>query len=219
MRKFFVFLLLANALVFGYGYYLHVSTTSSPENERLKPINADAVKILSSQQVSKLGPAKVAQLTLACAEWGPFSESERVRAAKLLEPLSLGRTLSVRRVEGSASHWVYIPPKKDKATGDKAMAELKKLKVDDATLILERGEWNWAISLGVFRTKESADLRREELRSKGVKTMAYRQREQAVMLNSMVLREPSQNVMAKLEEFKTQLPGSSVTSGACPENR
>jgi hypothetical protein len=219
MRKFLLFLLLANAAVFAYGYYLQTSSNASPDNERLKPINPDAIKILSSQQVSKLGPAKMAQLTLACAEWGPFSESERIRATKLLEPLNLGRTLTTRRVEGTASHWVYIPPKKDKPSADKAMAELKKLKVDDASLIIEKGEWNWAISLGVFRTKEAADVRREELRSKGVKTMAYRQREQAVALTSIVLREPPQSAIAKLEEFKTQLPGSTIATGTCPENR
>jgi hypothetical protein len=219
MRKLLLFLLLANGLIFGYGYYLQTNSKSSPDVERLKPINPDAVKILSAQQYSKLGPAKIAQLTLACAEWGPFSESERVRATRLLEPLNLGRTLTTRRVEGTASHWVYIPPKKDRATAEKAMAELKKLKVDDASLILENGEWNWAISLGVFRTKEGADARREELRTKGVKTMAYRQREQAVLLTSIVLREPPQSAVAKLEEFKAQLPGSTVTTGVCPENR
>jgi hypothetical protein len=76
MKKLFLFLLLANAALFAYGYYRHVSATSSADAERFRPLNPESVKVLSAQQVAKLGPAKVAQLTLACAEWGPLNEPE-----------------------------------------------------------------------------------------------------------------------------------------------
>jgi hypothetical protein len=219
LKKFLTLLLLLNVAVFAYGYYSMQAAKHSAESERLRPINADAVKILTPQQVAKLGPAKVAQLTLACAEWGPFNEPERVKAMQLLEPMNLGRSMSARRVEITAPHWVYIPPKKDRAAAERAMTELKRLNVTDAVLLTEKGEWNWAISLGVFRTKEAADNRREELRGKGVKTMAYREREQTVTLTSLVLREPSQATLATLETARQQLPSSSVSTGACPENR
>jgi hypothetical protein len=219
MKKFLALLLLVNVGLAAYGYYTLQSGKQAAESERLRPINADAVKLLTPQQVAKLGPAKVAQLTLACAEWGPFNDGERVRAMQLLEPLNLGRTMSTRKVEITAPHWVYIPPKKDRPTAERAMAELKRLNVSDAALVVEKGEWNWAISLGVFRTKEAAENRREELRSKGVKTMAYREREQTVTLTSLVLREPSQATLATLETARQQLPSSSIATGACPENR
>lgn len=214
-----MWLLAVNAVVLAVGFYLNQSAKESAETERLKPINPDAVRLISSQQYSKLGPAKLAQLTLACAEWGPFNEADRQSAMKLIEPLALGRTINARRVEITAEHWVYIPPKQNRVAADKAIAELKKLKVDDAVLLLERGEWNWAISLGVFRTKAAADAYREVLRVKGVKTMAYRTREQTVTLTSLVLREPSQATMAAIESAKQKLPGSTLTTGACPENR
>ena len=70
---------------------------------------------------------------------------------------------------------------------------------------------------GVFRNKEGADARLAELKAKGVKTATYRQREQIVAMTSLVLREPTQAMLIKLEELKAQVAGSAVSTGACPE--
>jgi SPOR domain len=219
MKKLFLLLLLANLALFAYAYFDRMNSASQATAERYKPVNADQVKSLTAQQVAKLGPAKVAQLTLACAEWGPLSEADRVKATRLLEPLALGRTMSSRRVDVTAEHWIYIPPKQNRAAADRAMADLKKLNVTDSAIVLENGQWNFAISLGVFRSKEGADARLAELKNKGVKTATYRQREQTVAMTALVLREPTQAMLSKLEEIKTQVVGSNVTTGACPESR
>ena len=65
MKKLLVLLLLANAALFGYAYFDGANANAQASAERYEPINADAVKSLTVQQMSKLGPAKVAQLTLA----------------------------------------------------------------------------------------------------------------------------------------------------------
>ena len=219
MKKLFIFLLLANAALFAYAYVDRMNSAAQASADRYKPFNADQVKSLTAQQVAKLGPAKVAQLTLACAEWGPLSEADRLKATRLLEPLVLGRTMTSRRVEVTAEHWVYIPPKPNRAAADRAMADLKKLNVVDSAVVLEDGPWNFAISLGVFRSKAGADMRLAELKTKGVKTATYRQREQIVLMTALVLREPTQAILSKLEELKAQVSGTVVTTGACPEAR
>ncbi len=219
MKKLLILLLIANAALFGYAYVDGMKANAQANAERYKPINPDAVKALTAQQVSKLGPAKVAQLTLACAEWGPLTEFDRARATKLLEPLALGRTLLSRRVDVRAEHWIYIPPKPNRPAADRALADLRRLNITDGSLVLEPGEWNFAISLGVFRDKNSADTRLAAVRSKGVKTAVYRQRDQMLALTALVLREPAQTTLSKLEELKTQIPGTSVTTGACPDNK
>ncbi len=219
MRKLLIFLLLANVAVFGYGFYRQTMANASPESERLRPINPDAVKLLTTQQIAKLGPAKIAQLTLVCAEWGPFNDAELTKAKQLLDPMSLGRTLSTRRVDMTAEHWVYIPPKPNKNAAERALAELSRLAVTDAAIVTESGQFQWSISLGVFRTRAGADKRFDEVRTKGVKTAVYKQREQTVAATSIVLREPPQSALAKIEEFKTQIIGSTVVTGTCPENR
>ena len=214
MKKLLVLLLLANAALFSYAYFDGMNANAQANAERYKPINADAVKSLTAQQMSKLGPAKVAQLTLACAEWGPLSETDRARAGKLLEPLVLGRTLLSRSVNVQAEHWVYIPPKANRAAADRAFADLKRLNVAGSSVVLEPGEWNFAISFGVFRTKAEADERLAAIRAKGVKTATYRQRQQTVAMTALVLREPTQTTVSKLEELSLQIPGTSVTTGA-----
>lgn len=219
MKKLFLFLLLANVALALYGYYLHVASRASADAERFRPVNDESVKVLTPQQVAKLGPAKVAQLTLACAEWGPLNDPELTRAKQLLEPLGLGRTINTKRVDVTAEHWVYIPPKANKAAAERALAELGRLNVTDTAIVTESGQWQWSISLGVYRTRAAADNRFEEVRQKGVKTATYRSREQSVTMTAIVLREPQQGTLQKLEEFKTQIPGSTVTTGACPENR
>jgi hypothetical protein len=219
MKKLLLFLLLANLALFAYGYADRINSQSQASADRYKPFNAEKIKSLTAQQVSMFGPAKVAQLTLACAEWGPLTEAERVKAAQLLEPLALGRTLTWRRVDVSAQHWVYIPPKPNRGTADRSMADLKKLNVTGATLVLEAGQWNFAISLGAFLTKSAADTRLAELRAKGVKTATYRQREQTVIMAAMVLREPTQAMLTKLEELRAQVAGSNISTGACPEQK
>ena len=217
MRKLLVLLLLANIALFAYAYVDGMNASAQASADRYKPVNADAVKTLTAQQVSKLGPAKVAQLTLACAEWGPLSEADRVRAMKLLEPLALGRTLLARRMDVTAEHWVYIPPKASRPAADRALADLKRLNITDSAVVLEPGEWNFAISLGVFRSKEGADARLDAVRARGVKTATYRQRGQVLAMTALVLREPAQATVSKLEELKTQIPGTAITTGACPE--
>lgn len=219
MKKIFLFLLIANLALFAYGYVDRMNSEAQATADRYKPFNADQVKSLTAQQMAKLGPAKVAQLTLACAEWGPLSEADRVRATQLLEPLALGRTMSSRRVEVTAGHWVYIPPKANRTAADRSMADLKKLNVSNSAIVLETGPWNFAITLGAFLDKDRADARLAEVRAKGVKTATYRQREQPLTMNMLVLREPTQATLSKLEELKAQVVGSTVSTGACPDAR
>ncbi len=219
MKKLLILLLLANAALFGYTFYERYNSEAQAASDRYKPFNADQVRVLTTQQISKLGPAKVAQLTLACAEWGPFSEADRTRAVKLLEPLGLARTLSTRRVDVPAEHWVYIPPKANKNAADRALADLKRLNVKDFALIQDPGEWSFAISLGMFRNKDDADARLAEVKKAGVKTATYGSRLQTVAMTNLVLREPAQSTITQLETLQKQISGTAVATGACPESK
>ncbi len=219
MKALFWALVLVNLLLAAYGWQQHDARRSAAADPRYQALNDHQVRLLSAQEVARLGPGKLAQLNLACAEWGPFSEGERQKAMKLIEPLNLGRTLSTRRVDVVAEHWVMIPPKANRAQADRAMAELRALKVEDAALITEDGPFKHAISLGLYRAKERAEARLEEVRRKGVKTATYQMRPQTLAMTALVLREPSQELLAKLNELARQMPASQVTTGACPEPR
>ena len=52
------------------------------------------------------------------------------------------------------------------------------------------------------------------MKAHGIKTATYRQREQTVSQTMIVLREPTQATVSKLEELKSQIAGSTVNTGA-----
>lgn len=96
MRTAVLLLIVANVLLFGYA---RLDRMAHSEAGRLgEQVQPDRIRLLTSQQVAALGPAKVAALPDVCVEWGPFTEADRVRAQSDLEPLALGRLLSQRLV-------------------------------------------------------------------------------------------------------------------------
>ena len=97
MRAAVLILIVVNVLLFGYA---RLDRAARSEAGRLgTQVEPDRIRILTSQQVAALGPAKVAALPDVCVEWGPFADADRVRAQADLEPLALGRLMSQRRVE------------------------------------------------------------------------------------------------------------------------
>ena len=50
-----------------------------------------------------------------------------------------------------------------------------------------------------YRSKEAADTRLADVKAHGIKTTTYRQREQTVSQTMIVLREPTQATVSKLE--------------------
>ncbi|HQT27358.1 MAG TPA: hypothetical protein PLK99_12325, partial [Burkholderiales bacterium] len=67
-------------------------------------------------------------------------------------------------------YWTYIPPGKSK---EAALMEIKMLDargIKDHFLIQESGKWQYAISLGIFKTAESAKKYAALLKEKGIET-------------------------------------------------
>jgi hypothetical protein len=97
MRTVVLLLLLANLSFLGF-----VWLDSASSGEQSLQVQPDKIKLLTPQQVAALGPDKAAALSDVCVEWGPFGDTERLRAMADLEPLALGRLLTQRRVEATA---------------------------------------------------------------------------------------------------------------------
>ena len=105
VRTLVLLLLLANLSFFA---FTRLDASRDGEAGRLaEQVQPDKIKLLTPQQVAALGPAKVAALADVCLEWGPLSEPDRARAFADLEPLSLGKLLTQRRIETAYAFWVY----------------------------------------------------------------------------------------------------------------
>jgi len=212
MRTAVLLLIVANVLLFGYA---RLDRAAHSEAGRLgEQIQPDRIRVLTSQQVAALGPAKVAALPDVCVEWGPFTETDRVRAQADLEPLTLGRLLSQRLVPADATWWVNTGAMGSRAAAERRAAELRAQAVDDLSVV-DVGRGQFTISLGVFRTEAAAVGRSESLQARGVSGTRVEPRPPGSMLAMLVVRDPPQPAVARMKELQSQYPGSDLRVGSC----
>jgi len=212
MRTLVLLLLLANLTLFA---YIKLDSLSTGEGVRLsQQVQPDKITLLTPQQVAALGPAKMSALADVCVEWGPLTEGDKTRALGTLEPLDLARLISQKKIEVIANYWVFIAPAANKAAADRRLEELKAQGVRDVALI-DSGAQRFAISLGVFRTEESAQARLASLQAQGVKTAKVGARAQSIMQTVLVVRDPPAPAVARMRELQSGFPGSEIKIGTC----
>ena len=212
MRTVVLLLLLANITLFA---YTKLDSVGAGEAVRLKEqVRPDKIVILTPQQVAALSPAKVASLADVCMEWGPFSDPDRTRAIADLDPLQLGRLLTSRRVDVDGAWWVSLGGFANKAAADRRAFELRQQNVGDVSVVDNKGQP--VVSLGVFRTEQAARARADAVAAQGVKNARAEPRGQPVSQTMLVVRDPQQNVVARLKELQGQYAGSDIKVGACP---
>jgi hypothetical protein len=214
MKVFCFLLLMANLSLYAYGRFDQWSETYvDPLHEA---VAADRIRQLNPQQVAALGPSKVAQLNLSCIEWGPFNDSDKIKAQKALEPLQLGKTVSASKTDINLPYWVHIPAKNNKTSMEKALAEIKKMNIAEVDAI-NSGADQFAISFGHYRDEASAKIRLAEVEKKGVRTAKLSEKPFNATMNTLLIREPQQGSMPQLEQLKSQFNGSELKTSVCPE--
>src|SRR5438093_6495554 len=113
MRALFLLLFLANLALLTYAW--HVSHQANPDATLLnQQVNADKVRVIAPRPT--VPPPRPKR---ACLEWGPFGATEQKSAQSALEALKLGEQLTSHDVQVVAGFWVYIPPLRNKAEGDR----------------------------------------------------------------------------------------------------
>ncbi len=205
-----VLLLLANMCVAAYAYLGEIGR--KPDSS-VTAVKADRIKLLTPQQVAALGPGKIAQLNITCAEFGPFTEREKTAVLEALSPLQLGKTLSQQRAEIGNGFWISVATKPGKASTDRALKELENLGFADVASVSENG--TTVVSAGVYRSEELANARLAELERKGIKTARVLPRETPISGTLFVVREPQQSTVTALEAAKAKLPSANLTFNSC----
>jgi hypothetical protein len=211
MRIVVFLLLLANLTLLGYT----MLDAGSGEGVRLsQQVQPDKIKLMTAREVAALGPAKVAALADVCVEFGPFSDAERTRVLADLEPLALGRLLNQRRVDVENTYSVIVSPFPSKAAADGRIADLRRQGARDMTVI-ETGRGQFAVSFGVFRTEAGAVALVEELSRLGVRLAKVQPRQQTLSQTLLVVRDPQQEVVAKLKDLLPQYAGTEIRVATC----
>ena len=212
MRTVVFLLLLANLSLFA---YIKLDTMGAGEAVRLsEQVQPDRIRILTPQQVAALGPEKVASMADVCLEWGPFSDAERTRALAELDSLQLGRLLSERRAGADTAWWVSLGPFATRAAGEKRAAELRQQGLTDVSVV-DNGRGAFAVSLGVYRNEQNARGRADSLVQQNVRGTHVEPRGQPAAQTLLVVRDPPQNVAARIKELQTQYAGTDVHVGSC----
>jgi hypothetical protein len=178
MLKFlFWILLFANAGLLAYEEgYLAAWLPDGREPERMAhQLNADSMKPITVALAEAKSSADVAVESpagkpdpAACSEVGGFDAAGAKRFESAVQTLALGDKLSHHEVEEVAHNIVYIPSQGSKEGAEKKATELRHLGVTDFYIIQDAGDLHWGISLGVFKTEESARGLLAALSQKGV---------------------------------------------------
>ena len=224
MRAAFLLLLLANLALYAWlRYGASEAVEPAPLARQIAPDKLKVVAPSSLPPVTALTkppasapapPAPAATASLPCMEWGSFTLADATRAEQALEPLALGPRLAQRRTEEHAGWWVFIPPQGNRQLALRKAAELKQLGVEEYFIVQEEGALRWALSLGVFRTEESAQARLAALRGQGVRTARIGARDTTVPKIWLQVKSVDAALQARLKEIARQVEGSELRD--CP---
>ncbi len=212
MRWLFVFLLLVNIALAGYGYIRH--TRPNPDAKIVDfQMNADKIQIVREPVIP--AAQRAARARTACLEWGTFGDLELRRVSEALASLELGDRITARKQEVTTNWWVFMPPQGSRARMDRKADELVDLGITDFVNMPEPGRWRYALSLGAFRNEEGARAYLAELRDKGIRTGEIGRREQRMLQTTLVIRAPNPAESTQLVELARRFPGSDMRATQC----
>ncbi len=191
-----------------------ISLVSAPQGKPAAALPASAPVPAPASAPVETPAAPVA--AASCMEWGEFSGADLARATTALAELQLGDKLRSREVEYAIGYWVYIPPQKDRAAVNRKVAQLKARGVEEYFVVPEAGQWQNAISLGVFRTQEAAQHFLDELqRTKDVRSAKIGERASKLKATIFMLNGLDAKAAASLAEMQKDFAGSELKEAAC----
>jgi hypothetical protein len=211
VRALFLVLVFANVAFFAWRYYAdHVSSRGAdPIAQQLQP---ERIRLIAPDELARMAGSRA---QAACVELGPIAAADAGRAEEAVSGIAAGLKVSQRRAEDPGRWWVYIPPLPTRQAAVQRAAEIRNQGVEDSSLIGDDPQWRNAISLGVFRSEDSAAKRADELRRRGVRGVEMAPRESAVTRVYVQLRDAPEPVRVKLGELKGSFPGAEIRE--CPK--
>ena len=214
MRTLFLLLLFANVAFFAWARYVAPPEGAADPAPLSRQIEPEKLRIIAARDLPPPTPPKPPVIPTKCLEWGSFTLADAPGAEQRLEPLALGPRLAQRRTEETAGWWVFIAPQANRSAALKKAAELKALGIEDYFIVQEEGANRWALSLGVFRTEESAQSHLAALRRQGVRSAQVGARETLVPKIWLQVKSVDAPLEAKLKEIALQIDGSELQT--CP---
>lgn len=217
LRTVFFLLVLGNLLLFAWGRGYLGATAGGGEADRL------AAQIAPEQlRIVGKGGAPENAATPKVAEM----PRETCRALTGLEPEAAGKFVELlasrdpqlkieqRPLDEPRSWWVHIPPLPNGAQADGKAAELARLGVKEFYVVRESGPNQHAISLGLYKSEESANVRLRALIKKNVKSARIQVREAPGDKSAVEVRGPAPQLTKALADLPVEFSGFQVADCA-----
>lgn len=183
------------------------ATSTSAPRGALAPAPAGSVS---------LAVAKPAPRADACFEIGGFSAQTVARAREDLAAIAAGATLPVQQFERTEQvrWWVHLPAQPTREHADRKLAELKRRKVTDVSVVSseedEAASASYTVSLGLFRERERADRFLESLRAQGVRTALITDAPRPVSRHWLRVTSTDDAVRARMDEVRLRYGAESL---------
>ncbi|MDH5571992.1 MAG: hypothetical protein OEY89_09515 [Gammaproteobacteria bacterium] len=149
-----------------------------------------------------------------CFEWGDFSGTDLARATEIVNSLSDEEKVSRKEIEHESGYWIYMGPLKNKQKVNKKISELKEIGVTDY-FVINAGRWKNTISLGVFKSENSANSYFNTLKNQGVRTAKLGERTSKYKTTTFVLSNVKEETKHKIREIQKDFPGSELKDVQC----
>jgi hypothetical protein len=208
----FIALLLANALL---AAAIAVHEPAGGEAGLLQQqISPERIRIVPLEQALADSRPR-APAVAACLEWGTLGQDDAERAQSRLRSEGLGAKTTARTSEQPSSFWVYLPPAANREETNRRIEALKARGFSDYFLVQDPGRWRNALSLGLFRSAESAERFLEEVRGKGFDIAELAERGPNETTVTLVIRDPTDAEAARVAAVRADFPGTDLRATTC----
>lgn len=185
-----------------------------PPEAAAKPAPAAEPAPETASSAKSETPAKGAETApaLLCKSFSGFTpESAKALQAEIGSSAPNAKVALITSKE-SSSYWVHIPSQQSKAGAEKKVGELKQMGVEDSFIISEDGPNKWAVSLGLFKSREMADAYLQKLGKQGVRSAKIEVRDKGAEKARLEISAPADALGALAREIK---PLANATLGEC----
>lgn len=206
MRTLVFLLILGNLVFFAYarGYF---GQSVHPDSERVKQqLQPDKVIVVARGEgpPATVQPAAAAPRNppeMACLQWEGLGEREADKLA--VAAVALPGAQPVQRETDKVTrtrHWVRIGPLATQALAERKAAEATKLGVRSHEVIADGDRW--ALSMGLFSTREAAENHLAALRKQGIRSATLGERSDVQARVRAVWRGPASDAEALRQAIK-----------------
>ncbi len=141
-----------------------------------------------------------------CMEMGGFTMQTAQRAREDLSAIAAGAPMPVDQFERSEQvrWWVHLPAQATRENAERKLAELRRRKVTDVSVVSGEDAASFTVSLGLFRDRERADRFLESLRAQGVRTALISDAPRAVPRQWLRVPHASEAVRMRMDEVRAR---------------